>query len=276
MTTVKSQLFLVLQAGKALKENQLRQVVYGEAFLVPKKLKKLGKQPAVYFVRDADKIAANGKYIESAEMSELQQARVYVKEDDHRCRLEKSEGVWVIRSTAKMQPFYKCPHGTITPPSLNWAPATKQKSIHNKHRDAIKVRCLQPPTHNPLFLKLAMEELIAFGSYEALNSKIQEIASCGSIPTLLLLMLDRLETGAEDQAAVISIFSQIFCSKNGMMEQELCHLVGLEDGLKWNILFTPIKPFLVSRRGRYANSSMHPDWSHFGALDMQSVNTWTN
>ena len=247
-------------AGKSLKENQLRQVVYGEAYLIPKKMLKTKKgqtPPAIYFVKDAEKYRVNGKYVESEDSHE--NAKIYIKTDDSRFRLQKQDGIWILMSTSNSLPIYKCPHGTDTPPSLNWTPA--ESKVDGTASEEIKVRCLQPPTQNPLFLKLAMEELIAFGVFELLNEKIKDIASCGSIPTLLLLMLDRLENGvggdagskAEGRSAVISIFSQIWCSKNGMMEQELCDLVRLEsvNSIEWNILFTPIKPFLVSRRGRY-------------------------
>ena len=249
-------------AGKSLKENQLRQVVYGEAYLIPKKLLKTKKgqtPPAMYFVKDAEKYRVNGKYVES-DLSQ-ENAKIYIKSDDSRFRFQKQDGIWMLMQTSnsKFVPIYKCPHGTDTPPSLNWTPA--ESKADGTVGEEIKVRCLQPPTHNPLFLKLAMEELIAFGIFELLDEKIKDIASCGSIPTLLLLMLDRLENGvggdasskAEGRSAVISIFSQIWCSKNGMMEQELCDLVRLEsvNSIEWNILFTPIKPFLVSRRGRY-------------------------
>ena len=48
---------MLSNAGKSLKENQLRQVVYGEAYLIPKKMKlsKKGEAPSVYFVKDAEK-----------------------------------------------------------------------------------------------------------------------------------------------------------------------------------------------------------------------------
>ena len=62
-----------------------------------------------------------------------------------------------------------------------------------------------PPTHLPLFLKLAMEELCAFGMFEELDNKIWEIASCGSVPTLLLQMLDRIAGGLRDVSRLVCL-----------------------------------------------------------------------
>ena len=197
-----------------------------------------------YVVKGAGYSRVNGRYVIEGGDGENGDASLYVKTDDNRYRLERVEGVWRINS------YYKCPHGTDTPPSLGWV------CTEEGYKPNPTIRCLQPPTHNPLFLKLAMEELVAFGSFELLDDKIQEIASCGSIPTLLLLMLDRLEEGFEQThpGAVRTIFSQIWCCKNGMTAPELCELCGIEEGevsMEWNLLFTAVTPFLVARSGRY-------------------------
>mmetsp|Transcript_35447 Transcript_35447/g.92734 ORF Transcript_35447/g.92734 Transcript_35447/m.92734 type:complete len:1347 (-) Transcript_35447:1023-5063(-) len=245
---------MLKKAGKTLKDNQLRQVVYGEAYMLPKaalaKLlrRKEGRQLdfyAVYVVVDAGTPRVNGKYIESP--TDIVDGKpVYVKKDDTRYRLTREEGVWMLKDNAKH--YFMCPHGTDTPPSLGWIPAAESAG------KPPTLRCLVPPTHLPLFLKLAMEELCAFGVYEELDNKIWEIASCGSIPTLLLLMLDRLQNGFEDKEAVRTVFSQIWCSRNGMMASELCELAGIVNGQasqQWALLFSALKPFLSERAGRY-------------------------
>lgn len=165
----------------------------------------------------------------------------YVKHDDPRYRLARKEGKWTLNE------YYVCPHGTDTPPSLGWS------ATNVKFGDPPQVRCLEPPTHLPLFLKLAVEELCAFGLFEELDQKIREISSCGSIPTLLLLMLDRLENGMEDKLAVRNVFSQIWCSLNGMLASELCELAGIESesSQTWALLFSSVRPFLVERGGRF-------------------------
>jgi len=230
------------KAGKTLKKTQLSRIMYGESyFMAGGNGKKMGM---TYVVKGAGYSRVNGRYVMEGGDGENGDAAVYVKTDDNRYRLERVEGVWRINS------YYKCPHGTDTPPSLGWV------CTEEGYKPNPTIRCLQPPTHNPLFLKLAMEELVAFGSFELLDDKIQEIASCGSIPTLLLLMLDRLEEGFEQThpGAVRTIFSQIWCCKNGMTAPELCELCGIADGevsMEWNLLFTAVTPFLVARSGRY-------------------------
>lgn len=245
---------MLKKAGKTLKDNQLRQVVYGEAYMLPKAaLAKLLKKKdgrhlefyAVYVVVDAGAPRVNGRYIESA--TEVVDGKpVYVKKDDIKFKLSREEGVWMLKDSSKA--YYMCPHGTDTPPSLGWIPAAESAGAPPT------LRCLVPPTHLPLFLKLAMEELCAFGIYEELDNKIRDIASCGSIPTLLLLMLDRLQNGFEDKEAVRTVFSQIWCSRNGMMASELCDLAGIANGQasqQWALLFSALKPFLSERAGRY-------------------------
>lgn len=66
-------------------------------------------------------------------------------------------------------------------------------------------------------------------------------------------MLDRLENGMEDKLAVRNIFSQIWCSRNGMMAAELCELAGIESEAaeEWALLFSAVRPFLVERGGRF-------------------------
>jgi Ran GTPase-activating protein (RanGAP) involved in mRNA processing and transport len=232
------------KAGKTLKKTQLSRIMYGESYFMAGGGNT--KKGMTYVVKGAGYSRVNGRYVieSGGKEDDLEEAKAYIKTDDNRYRLERIEGVW------KLNTYYRCPHGTDTPPSLGWTPTEEG------YKPFPTIRCLQPPTHNPLFLKLAMEELVAFGSFELLDDKIQEIASCGSIPTLLLLMLDRLEMGFETShpGAIRTIFSQIWCCKNGMTATELCQLCNIEEGeesTEWGILFTAVTPFLVARSGRY-------------------------
>ena len=209
---------------------------------------------SVYAVRGAGYSKVNGKYKPERHVEEgFGVITTYTKFDesnggetkfDNRYKIHREEGVW------KVSHFYKCPHGTDSPPSLGWA------STEDMYKPSPTIRCMQPPTWNPLFLQLALDELVAFGLFEQLDQKIVEISACGSIPTLLLLMLKRLEDGFDlsNPGAIRTIFSQIWCCRNGMMASELCELCSIDGGeasTEWNLLFTAISPFLVARGGRY-------------------------
>lgn len=81
-----------------------------------------------------------------------------------------------------------------------------------------------PMCGNPLFLSLLIEELVSFGNFSVLESKIAELAACSSIPVLLQAILSRLESSFAVVGAntcVGRIFRLIGVSRHGVMEREL-------------------------------------------------------
>jgi hypothetical protein len=118
---------------------------------------------------------------------------------------------------------------------------------------------------NPLFLKLLLEELIAFGLYEELDRKLQELAQCTDIPHLLVLILERLEKSFQD-APVPNLIQRVLRSiglgREGVMEAELQALCGMrratEEGhtptgsltpFMWSSLYFAIQHLLVDKSG---------------------------
>lgn len=89
---------------------------------------------------------------------------------------------------------------------------------------------------NPLFLKLLLEELIAFGEYFELTAKIKELASCTSIPALLEKILQRLERSFE-QVPVKDLVGQVFrfigVGREGIMDSELQSVCGVQTAEGW-------------------------------------------
>lgn len=153
------------------------------------------------------------------------------------------------------------------------APADCQGFIERKMRAASKnltpeqcsVILANPNVGNPLFLKLLLEELIAFGLYEALDDKVRELARCDSIPHLLVLILERLEESFKDApvpALIERVLRCIGIGREGVMETELQELCGMQrtgpDGamaegalspFMWSSLYFAIRHLLVDKSG---------------------------
>ncbi|EGD78860.1 hypothetical protein PTSG_01838 [Salpingoeca rosetta] len=133
-----------------------------------------------------------------------------------------------------------------------------------------------PQCGNPLFLTLLIEELIAFGVFEELDSKIAELAACTNVPVLLQAVLSRLEQsfGSVGGARVIGqIFRLIGVSREGVLEQELQAACGVMSttfaqdsradgdgdgdaalsmsGFMWSSLYFAIRHLLVVKSGRF-------------------------
>jgi len=79
-----------------------------------------------------------------------------------------------------------------------------------------------PGVENPLYLRVALEELRLFGSYEQLTGRI--VALAPDVPRLFDQVLERLE---EDHGRefVIEAFSLLGCSRYGLGENELLELL---------------------------------------------------
>jgi hypothetical protein len=67
--------------------------------------------------------------------------------------------VWYIQHTTSKVNLYQCPHGADTPPIDDWG-----VTVYGEGQPP-RIKCLKPPTHNHLFLHLALEELVAVDKY---------------------------------------------------------------------------------------------------------------
>jgi hypothetical protein len=79
---------------------------------------------------------------------------IYPSEVDGSYRLLRVNAMWVLQHTASKVNFYKCMNATDTPPTHGWQP-----TAYGSHPPPTLI-CLTPPTQNPLFLTLALEELV--------------------------------------------------------------------------------------------------------------------
>ena len=106
-----------------------------------------------------------------------------------------------------------------------------------------------PGTKNPLYLRIALEELRLFSNFEQLTIKINTLAD--DIPSLFEQVLSRLEQdhGVE---LVSGAFSQIAASRYGLSENELLQLLKREGEeqfprILWARLSRSISTYLVQR-----------------------------
>lgn len=104
-----------------------------------------------------------------------------------------------------------------------------------------------PGVTNPLYLRVALEELKVFGRFEQLTSRIEALAK--DIPGLFDQVLERLEKDHGYQL-VAEAFSLIGCSRYGLSEAELFDLLSREGETQlpralWVRLTYSAKPYLV-------------------------------
>lgn len=95
---------------------------------------------------------------------------------------------------------------------------------------------------NPLYLRLALEELRVYGSFELLNQKIEALPE--SLPRLFESLLKRLE---DEFGTVLcrKMFSLLATSKSGLTHQEISALLGSEDvEKKHQIILRQIRDYL--------------------------------
>ncbi len=106
-----------------------------------------------------------------------------------------------------------------------------------------------PGVKNPLYLRVALEELKLFGKFEQLTDRIKALAE--DIPGLFNQMLERLEAD-HGRELVSEAFSLIGCSRYGLSETELLQLLRREGEeqfprVLWARLYRISKMYLVQR-----------------------------
>jgi hypothetical protein len=104
--------------------------------------------------------------------------------------------------------------------------------------------------------------LKAVDKYYEVAETIAAISSCGSVPTLLQIILERLERFHPPELVGL-IMGQVAFSRSGMMEAELCRLagdgmvVGTETGFAWAYFFNAVAPLLRNKGGCF--STLHSE-----------------
>jgi len=106
-----------------------------------------------------------------------------------------------------------------------------------------------PGVKNPLYLRVALEELRQFGSYEQLTERIEILAP--DVSSLFNQILERLEDD-HGREFVKEAFSLLGCSRYGLSENELLELLhrkGEEQlpPVLWTRLYRSIKAYMVQR-----------------------------
>jgi nephrocystin-3 len=123
---------------------------------------------------------------------------------------------------------------------------TWERKLDNRQTSALLAH---PETKNPLYLRVALEELRLFGKFEQLTQRIDDLAP--SIIELFDQVLARLE---EDHGRefVAETFALLGCSRFGLSEVELLDLLSSEEAgrlprILWTRLMFSTKMYLVQR-----------------------------
>ena len=98
---------------------------------------------------------------------------------------------------------------------------------------------------NMLVLKSFLDELICFGSYEKLDSRIDYYLSAKSVTDFFKKLLQRIHTDYEKASSALSIITY---SEHGLTEEEIIEITGLRK-IDWHLLYCAIYNHLVVRNG---------------------------
>jgi len=116
-------------------------------------------------------------------------------------------------------------------------------------REQMEALLAHEATANPLYLRVALEELRLFGSFEELPGRIETLAE--DVPGLFDQVLERVE-GDHAEFPVQSALSLLACSRHGLAEQELLDALGAETQaevptLLWARLRRSLAAYLIQR-----------------------------
>ncbi len=101
-------------------------------------------------------------------------------------------------------------------------------------------------TENALYLKVALEELRLFGSFEELTQRIERLPA--TTEELFGQVLDRVEGDHTGVFPVAEGLALLAASRSGLSERELLELVGGEvTALAWARVRRSLAPYLVQR-----------------------------
>ena len=140
---------------------------------------------------------------------------------------------------------------SITPLSLEECkqvaydvPALAAKSLSNKQ---LELLLSNPAVRNPLFLRVALEELRGFSSYEQLDERIASFptadASDAPIQEIFRQVIDRLEIDF-NPSLVKTMLCYLASARGGLMDKDLVHLTELIDNNDLFPIIRQLRPYL--------------------------------
>lgn len=127
---------------------------------------------------------------------------------------------------------------------INKIPSVFCKTLDEKH---IKLLLTKEESRNPLYLKVALDELRVFGSFEKLEIKIAALPS--DIESLFISVLERLEKDSADESGIVEwLFCLLECSRFGLAPQELRELMGTVDKHNtYQAILRQMRDYIISR-----------------------------
>jgi len=121
-------------------------------------------------------------------------------------------------------------------------PSVFAKTLEEKH---INVLLKKKATSNPLYLKVALEELRLFGSFEKLEAKIRDLPD--TVIDMFVDVIERLEKEV-DKELVKQLFCLLECSRYGLTAIELEELLN-DDKKDHIIILRQLRDYFISRDG---------------------------
>ncbi|MCF7859126.1 MAG: DUF4062 domain-containing protein [Candidatus Cloacimonetes bacterium] len=121
-------------------------------------------------------------------------------------------------------------------------PSVFAKTIED---DYIKLLVEKESSGNPLYLKISLEEMRLFGSFDKLEGKIDSLPA--GVIEIFIAVIKRLENDF-DSKLVEAFFCLLECSKFGLLNNELEEL--LEDNRKdYLVILRQLRDYFISRDG---------------------------
>jgi telomerase protein component 1 len=127
---------------------------------------------------------------------------------------------------------------------INKIPSVFCKTLDEKH---IKLLLTKEETRNPLYLKVALDELRVFGSFEKLETRIAALPS--DIESLFISVLERLEKDCTEESGIVErLFCLLECSRFGLAPQELRKLMESDDKHNtYQAILRQMRDYLIPR-----------------------------
>ena len=127
---------------------------------------------------------------------------------------------------------------------INKMPSVFCKTLDEKH---IRLFLTKDETRNPLYLKVAIDELRVFGSFEKLEKKIAALPP--DVESLFISVLERLEKDRPDESEIVErLFCLLECSRFGLESHELRELMEPFDKLNsYQAILRQMRDYLIPR-----------------------------
>jgi tetratricopeptide (TPR) repeat protein len=130
--------------------------------------------------------------------------------------------------------------------------ALSTKTLDTAHMEGI---ANAPQCHNPLYLRLLLDDLRLFGIYEKLGEQIDKYLKAPTIPALFALILARCEQDYEQEkpGLVHDSMCLLWAARRGLSEAELLELLGTNEQplphIYWSVLYLALEQSFISRSG---------------------------